>query len=316
MRPKPKSMPSLVLALSAVTVLLIGLCNWKWVVGHAALLDDSIMQILTIVAFILAFRAYFEAKNQGEKLRSIYESVDTKYVDVFPKHLGLLIDHIGQANDFVCILWDAVDIGSYVYPSYHDRLVSELIKAADRIARNESELGGVRFLLWGKPKAISQAGVNVLNKDKAKEFCVHVSKKEEFIKQLPILLQKYKNTEKGNTVCDNDLIPFINSEKPIDFSCKNMEIFFQVFQLCYHDYIANLLGKKISVRINEKLGDHSIPSANFFWISDNGKGGVHGGFLLLTPGEAAPAFCTSDPNLTNTLKYIFDSNFNKALPYV
>ena len=319
MEPKAKSPPLLGIALSIVTIFLSLLIpyKWEWVVSHPERTVDLVMYYLTIVAFILAFKAYFDARDQGEKLLSIYESVDTKFAGVFPKHLSLLINHISQADDFVYILWDAVDIGSYVSPSLHDSLVLELINAADRMAISSNESKKIKFLLWGSPKARSQAGVNELNQNKANEFCKHVSKTEEFIKQLPILFEKYKNTDKYKLVSDKDLIPFFNPEKSIDFNGKNVDLSFEIFQLCYHDYVANrLVDKKISVRIIEKLGDSSLPSANFFWISDNGKGRDHGGFLLLTPGEYAPAFITSDPTLTSTLKMIFDSNFGRAQPYV
>lgn len=326
MKQMPKSRLSLVLVLSAITIILIllGLCNWEWVFSHPSRTVDLAMDYLTIIAFILALKAYFDARDQGKKLLSIYESIDTKYVDVFPKHLNLLIDHIGKANDFICILWDAVDIGSYVKPRSHDRLVSELIKAADRITRNSNGTGEVKLLLWGRPKAISQAGATGFSEDKANEFCKHVSNNKIFIEQLPLILERHKQTDKNKPVNHKDLIPFISADKPINFGGENVKDLFNVFQLCYHDYIANLLHyNKVSVRIIETLVDGSekpdkgpIPSANFFWILDNGKGGDQGGFLLLTPGEDAPAFCTTDPNLTRNLQHIFDAHYGLGKPYV
>lgn len=319
MEPKAKSPPLLGIGLSIITIFLALLIpyKWEWVVSHPVRTVDLIMYYLTIIAFVLAFKAYFDARDQGEKLLSIYESVDTKFAGVFPKHLSLLIKHIRQAEDFIYILWDAVDIGSFVSPEFHDLLILELINAADRMAISTNDSKKINFLLWGSPKAISQAGVAKLNQSEANRFCKHVSKIETFINQLPVLLDKYKNIDKYKLVCNNDLIPFFTPAKPIDFHSANVDIIFELFQLCYHDYVAKrLVDKNISIRIIEQLEDGSFPSANFFWVSDNCNGKDQGGFLLLTPGEEAPAFITSDPNLTNTLKVIFNSNFRRAQPYV
>ena len=122
-----------IVVVAGILILIGGIIYWKWVHRYADIFDFG-MQIITVIAFILAFWSFYEAITQGEKLRSIYESVDTKYIGDFPNHISTLIEHIEQANCFVYILWDAVDIGSYVAPELHDRLIQKSYRENKRIS--------------------------------------------------------------------------------------------------------------------------------------------------------------------------------------
>lgn len=300
------------------------------------------MAILTVVAFVLALGAFFDAKRQGERLATIYESVDTKYEGVFPAHLDLLIRHVKQAKSFVCIVWDAVDIGSYVDPEKHNPLVDALVAAGERLR----DSGQVRFLIWGEPQAISQAGAGSFKTRKARAFCYNVrcnARGSQFYNQLKDegLLDKY-NQEFADTprLTVEDFAPF---RKPIVYDKESEgeegRRVFTIYQLCYHDYVASLLADSgVEIRVLRDIGATPLPQsalasqrgcgpdetrkpwlppANLFWLADDEHDRTQGGFLFLAPGHDAPAFRTADRQLTDHLHDLFSANYHDhAKPYV
>lgn len=62
--------------------------------------------------------------------------------------------------------------------------------------------------------------------------------------------------------------------------------------------------------------DTATHTGNLFWLADVRNARAQGGFLLITPGEPAPAFCTADPNLVGQLDRIFSSYDQTATPYL
>ncbi len=290
-----------------------GLWYWKWVLSEQPRID-FVMEALTIVAFVLAFVTYFDAKEQGRKLGSIYESVYTKFGGVFPEHLEILTRHIELASSFVYVIWDAVDIGSYVQPATHRRFYTAVLEAAQRIqARQATDgrtagSGGVRFLLWGEPRAITRAASSGTRHDRTLAFCAHAAAHDAFQQRFPeILRQRHPDAD------PRDFAPFVGDLRGVDFESEAVARNFERYQMCYHDFVADMFmnqGVEIHVRT-------PADAANFFWVADDGKGGINGGFLLLTPSRPAPAFSTSDPVLIDNLLRIFRAAWESsdAAPY-
>ncbi len=308
----------LLASLLSIVVIVVSIFHWTFVKSYAPEIDFA-MQIITIIAFVLAFVAYLDAKEQSKQLGSIYESVYTKYIGTFPKHIELLVKHVSTATNNIYIAWDAVDIGSYVSPALHEEFLSEIVKAAIRIRTAKGdEWAGVKFLILGTPQAISSAGgtgQTSTDTGKRREFCRHVAQNNAFLTDLPNLFEKYAASSGLNFA--NDIEPLRNAHSEKALSEKTTAKQFAVYQLCYHDFVANLLHMNgVDVRILLQGDDASSPPPNFFWVTDDGAGDAQGGFLLPASSTSAPAFKTSDPNLLGNLVDVFKEHFGGAVEYM
>lgn len=304
-------------AVIMAAMIAFGLRYWNFIVNYDKQID-FVMQIITIAAFILAFVAYLDAKKQGLKLGSIYDSVYTKYIGTFPKHIELLVKHINASNEKIYIAWDAVDIGSFVNPSVHEQFLASITNAIERInLESNSKASGVKFLLLSKPMAVSSAGgifVIADNLEKVNEFCFHAAQNKAFIESLHVLYKKYSSTD--GLDFDNDVLPFTTYHTHT-FPLRGKDKAFEVYQLCYHDFIAlRLHYAGVDVRILNNANNNDSAPQNFFWVADNGVGSFQGGFLLPASKKSAPAFMTSDPKLIENLSDTFMEHFDNAKKYI
>jgi predicted GNAT superfamily acetyltransferase len=252
---------------------------------------------LTILSLVLAGRSVIKSEQ-------LANSLSTRFIGTFPDCLDHITKLVNEAENYIYVLWDAADPGSYIKPEAHRRFLGAIVDAVHRKVK-------VKFLVWGDPQAITYAAEQKDTKLEARQvqtFCELRAQEEGFLERLRCLFAK-RYPDRTNLKDVEELLtqPFHGNNTLL--ATDEGKALFTALLLCYHDWIVERLQNE-GVRVVVNKGENDKPPIpdNFFWITD----GKQAGFALLCPGKNAPAFYTRDNNLVDTLKDLFDDRFISA----
>lgn len=74
---------------------------------------ETFMEVLTVVALLLALIQMFEARLQAKKLKDVKESLSTRYIGPFPEFLPQIVTMLQQANRKIVISCDCPSYGIF-----------------------------------------------------------------------------------------------------------------------------------------------------------------------------------------------------------
>jgi hypothetical protein len=87
-------------------------------------------------------------RKQLEQMQEIAQSMSTRFIGSFPKHLGDIAEVVSHAADEVLIIADCVDYGSFSDPVGHRKLLDAIGMARDKSVT-------IRMLICAEPAAIT-----------------------------------------------------------------------------------------------------------------------------------------------------------------
>lgn len=240
----------------------------------------KIVDFLAILGTILAVVSWREAVQQNEEVNEILTSLPTRYVGLFPDHLGEIIKLVDRARTKFCIMADCVDYGSFSNPELHKRMLQAMEEALIRGVE-------IQILICGPAQAISR----------------HSQFREKWQGPWSKLYAdpKFKACLKKYLKLNPDFIP--NLTLTAEEACKKD---FDDMLLRHHKCIVDCLRYKSAKTFELECSDENIPGI-FFWMEDD----VEAVFLLSHTDATTRglAFQTRDTKLVE----IFKSSFNLKL---
>jgi hypothetical protein len=270
-----------------------------------------VFAVIGIVAAISAWTASF-------KLQSISDSLSTQYVGSFPDNVAAITSLVDGARHTIEVFTDCVDYGSLM-PKLHRHLLEALKRAIRRPKKTffswiRNRLGfekrnvKITFLVWGKPKSISDA--NRFSDPKMVETTEFRNMVQEFCRDLPRYQRKFIEGHKSEFELLNCLT---DAKKPA--SCTNIREALEKVLISLHEWeVDELKGAKVSGQYfnKPKVSDKDLakiaPPDFLFWIRD-GKEAV---VLFPVLGENALALLTREPVFVRRLREIFDAKYRAA----
>lgn len=80
--------------------------------------QNSIDRILASIAIIFACVQFVDSRRQRHRMNEIAKSMSTRFVGVFPKNMGDVIEVVGKSSQSVDIMIDICAYGHYSYPEF------------------------------------------------------------------------------------------------------------------------------------------------------------------------------------------------------
>ncbi|HEV2560720.1 MAG TPA: hypothetical protein VGT78_01140 [Rhizomicrobium sp.] len=315
--------------------------NWgKFLTSYNGQIFMLVSAGLAIIGFVLTLVTLiidvFNFRHAVREFKRLTESVSTRFVGSFPRHILALAQLINEAADGADIemLCDGVDYGSFAAPEDHKQLLRALINARSRGVV-------VKVLLWGPPQAMS-----IMNKYRDMEnrsettfpltvntFVASWRTETGFVNRLEGLFGKLDgvlfNLENAQQVSYRQVRDMLFKESFDD--CKSLEFSatLTALQLCLHEWVyerledenasvvvrpprtidAEVLRTLTAVGLGKLIQEEiNIRPGFFFW-----RVGNEAVYLMPVPGDDALAFRTRDSALVGAFAKIFQYETRRLL---
>lgn len=273
---------------------------------------SSILAILPLTVsvtfyFLSVVRSYSSsrtttaiAKNAEARMQAIGESLSTRTLDEFPKHIPEIIKVITAAKRDIVILAEGVDYGSFRDFEAHEKLVAEILL--------KKQAGvNTKYLIWEPPASMSRANkfrsAEKRVRDKA-EFLICVRAFLSQVRKIPEISSSEEYYRLENAVDQID-VNWADGREMRDL---------EALQIKFHNRQLNRLrAAQVDIWVGPRAGgeastsnDNSLldaippPPEFYFWVADGDAV-----FLLPYLGEDAQAFFTRDPALIRNFKKVF-----------
>ena len=268
--------------------------NWTW---------EWVFRGAEIVALAIGFCAAWGAYRHAQHLKEVTQSLSTRFIGAFPKHLDEITKRMNSATESIKILADCVDYGSFE-PEAHAELIHAHLTALPKPVE-------IKMIIWGPAQPMSRA--NKYREPAHRETRVFRravrkllrkwSRDVNFNAELPRLLSKVLKIAPPHTCTDIERIRRCLEKRRYRTAKADA---FEALQLCLHQYtLERLRGCGTIIACNP---DRTLDPELFFWIID-GKEAL---YALPTPGKDAPLFYTNDRNVLLALEANFEQKLARS----